>query len=102
MSIGSIGNAVYVNRQTVSVSNIQNAHTHRVEFQNMIAQTAVNEQDEKVLEVRPAEDNQEINEDREHQKNEADQETARNKRQKKDEDEDEVSEYDIHSLDIKV
>jgi len=101
MSIGAIGNAIYVNQQTVTVSNIQNAHNNRIEFQNMIAQAAANEKDEKVLEVRPAEDNQEVDPDREHTKNEADQETARNEK-KEDKDEDDRSEYEVHTLDIKV
>ena len=101
MSMGAIGNAINVNQQTATVSNIQNAHNNRVEFQNMIAQASANEKEEKVLEVRPTEDNQEVDPDREHQKNEADQETARNKKRTKEKD-DEVSEYDVHSLDIKV
>ncbi len=102
MSIGAIGNAIYVNQQTVSVSNIQNAHTNRIEFQNMIAQSAVNEKDEKVLEVRPTEDNQEVDPDREHEKNEADQETARNEKKDDENEDDDKSEYDVHKLDIKV
>ena len=101
MSMGAIGNAIYVNQQTATVSNIQNAHNNRVEFQNMIAQASANEKEEKVLEVRPTEDNQEVDPDREDQKNEADQETARNKKRTKEQD-DEVSEYDVHFLDIKV
>ncbi len=102
MSIGAIGNAVYVNQQAVSISNIQNAHNNRIELQNVIAQTIVNEKDEKVLEVRPTEDNQEVDADREHQKNEADQKTKRKKSKDKDIKEDEKSQYDVHSLDIKV
>jgi len=102
MSIGAIGNAVYVNQQTLSVSNIQNAHTNRIEFQNMIAQATANEKDEKVLEVRPTEDNQEVDPDREHEKNEADQETARNKKNKNKKDNEDRDEYKVHTLDIKV
>jgi len=102
MSMGAIGNAIYVNQQTVTVSDIQNAHNNRIDFQNMIAQASANEKEEKVLEIRPAEDNQGVDPDREHQKNEADQETARNKRKKEKEDEIDSSEYEVHSLDIKV
>ncbi|MEO1953705.1 MAG: hypothetical protein ABGW74_03270 [Campylobacterales bacterium] len=102
MSIGAIGNAVYVNQQAVSISNVQNAHNNRIELQNVIAQTIVNEKDEKVLEVRPTEDNQEVDADREHQKNEADQKTKNKKSKDKGIKEDEKSEYDVHSLDIKV
>jgi len=102
MSIGAIGNAIFTNQMTVDVSSVQNAHNNRVEFQNMIAQSAVNEKDEKVLEVRPAEDNAEVDEDREHQKNEADQETARAKHQEDDEDEIIEEDLEVHKLDIKV
>ena len=102
MSIGAIGNAIYVSQQTVTVSHIPNAHNHRVEFQNMIAQAQANEKETKVLEVRPTEDNQEVDPDREHEKNEADQETARNKKKKDKKDETNSSEYEVHSLDIKV
>ncbi|MCW8894605.1 MAG: hypothetical protein OQK48_08935 [Sulfurimonas sp.] len=103
MAIGPIGNVIHVNQQTASVASVANSHNNRVDFQNMVAQAAAQEKDEKVLEVRPAEENHEINPDREHEKNGADQESARNKkREKSDEDEIEESEFPIHKLDIKV
>jgi len=77
MSLGAVGNAIFVNQQTASVASVANSHNSRVDFQNMIAGAAANEKDEKVLEVRPTEENQEVDEDREHQKNEADQEMSR-------------------------
>jgi len=80
MIVGSIGNTILVNQMTANTSVIQNAHDNRIEFQNMIAQSAVNEKDEKVLEVRPTEENHEVDPDREHNKNEADQKNARNKK----------------------
>jgi len=101
MAIGAIGNAIFVNQMTASVSSVQNAHNSRVDFQNMVAQAAAQEKEEKVLEVRPAEENQEVDSDREHQKNEADQETARSKHDSKEEEE-KKSEFPIHKLDIKV
>jgi hypothetical protein len=101
MAIGSIGNAIFVNQMTANATALQNAHNNRVDFQNMVAQAAVNEKDEKVLEVRPTEENQEVDPDREHQKDEAD---AQNQRSpKKDEKEDEKEEDEqYHRLDIKV
>ena len=103
MAIGPIGNAIFVNQQTASVASVANSHNNRVEFQNMAAQAAVQAKDEKVLEVRPAEENHEINPDREHEKNEADQETDRNeKREESAEDETSESETPLHRLDIKV
>lgn len=100
MSIGAIGSAIFTNQMTANAASIQNAHNNRVDFQNMVAQAAANEKDEKVLEVRPTEENQEVDPDREHEKNETDQELARNdKEEKKDEEEEDISKY---RLDITV
>lgn len=98
MAIGPVGSAIFANQMTASVASVQNAHSSRVDFQNMVAQSLVQEQDEKVLEVRPAEENHEVDEDREHQRDEADRETKRNE---KNEEEEEVPES-IYKLDIKV
>ena len=103
MALGPVGNAIYVNQQTASVSSIQNAHNNRVEFQNMIAQAAAQEKEKEVLEVRPAEESHEVDPDREHEKNMADQETDRNEKQKEsEEDEEQEREFPLHRLDIKV
>ncbi len=103
MAIGPVGNAIYVNQQTASVASVANSHNNRVEFQNMVAQVAVQEKEKEVLEVRPAEENHEINPDREHEKNEAEQEMARNKkREKPEEEEQEEEKIPLHRLDIKV
>jgi hypothetical protein len=101
MAVGPIGNAIYVNQQTASVASVQNAHNNRVDMQNVFAQAAVNEKDEKVLEVRPTEENHAINPDREHQKQEADEETKRNKKGETEEEKEE-SQPPLHILDIKV
>ena len=103
MALGPVGNAIYVNQQTASVSSIQNAHNNRVEFQNMVAQAAAQEKEKEVLEVRPTEESHEVDPDREHEKNMADQETDRNEKQKKsEEDEEQEREFPLHRLDIKV
>ena len=103
MALGPIGNAIYVNQQTASVASAQGNQNNKFDLQNIMAQAAANEKDEKVLEVRPTEENQEVNPDREHQKNEADQETARNKKRvKEDEEEPQTTSSPIHILDIKV
>ena len=99
-SIGPIGNAIFTNQMTPAVASNQNSFDNRIDFQNMAAQAAVQERDEKVLEVRPAEENQEVNEDKEHTRDEADRETKRNKKQ--DESEDEEDTQSIHKLDITV
>ncbi len=100
MAIGPIGNAIFVNQMTANATALQNAHNNRVDFQNMVAQAAANEKDEKVLEVRPAEENQEVDPDREHQRDEADRENQRSeKREEQESEEDVPSKY---KLDIKV
>ena len=99
MAIGPIGNTIFVNQQTASVSSIQGNQNNRLDLQNVMAQSIVNEKDEKVLEVRPAEENHEVDEDKDHQRDEADRENERS--QKKDE-EDEEQQESIYKLDITV
>ena len=102
MAVGPIGNAIYVNQQTASVASVQNAHSNRVEFQNMVAQAAAQEKEKEVLEVRPTEENHAIDPDREHEKNEAEQETERNEKREKQDKEIEEEKIPLHRLDIKV
>ena len=99
MAIGPIGNAIFVNQQTATVSSIQGNQNNRFDLQNVMAQSLANEKDEKVLEVRPAEENHEVDEDKDHQRDEADRETKRS--DKKDE-EDEEQQESIYKLDITV
>ncbi len=107
MSIGAIEHVIYVNQQTASVTPIQGNQNTRFDLQNLAAQAAVNERDEKVLEVRPAEKNHEVNSDREHQKEEADQETKRSKKRDRNTTEESSDDAEIiiieeHHLDITV
>ena len=101
MIVGSIGNTILVNQMTANTSVIQNAHDNRIEFQNMIAQSTVNEKDEKVLEVRPTEENHEVDPDREHNKNEADQKNARNKKHITNKD-DEIDNEDFTEFELDI
>jgi hypothetical protein len=101
MAIGAIGNTIFVNQQTASASSLQNAHNNRVDFQNMVAQAAAQEKEEKILEVRPTEENHEVDPDKEHEKNEADQQNKRNEEKTPQNEEDEDKES-IYKLDIKV
>ena len=100
MAIGPVGAAIFVNQMTTSATSVQNAHNNRVDFQNMVAQAAANEKDEKVLEVRPAEENQEVDPDREHQRDEADRENQRSEKRDAEETEEEMQSR--YKLDIKV
>ena len=99
MAIGPVGSAIFANQMTATVSSVQNAHDSRVNFQNMVAQAVINEKDEKVLEVRPAEENHEVDEDKEHQRDEAERELQRSEKEEDSEDE---TVKNIHVLDIKV
>ena len=99
MAVGPLASVIFTNQMTPAVSATQNAHQNRVDFQNMVAQAQVQEKDEKVLEVRPAEENQEVDEDREHTRDEADRETARSPKNENDEEEEAEP---IYKLDIKV
>jgi hypothetical protein len=108
MAIGAIGNTIFVNQQTASVTSIASSHNNRVEFQNMLAQERIKDREEKVLEIRPSEQNHDIDPDREHEKNEADQETDRSEQHKHEHEEEETTlelnkvDLNIHQLDIKV
>ena len=99
-SVGPIASTIFTNQMTPAVASNQNANQNRVEFQNMIAQSQVQERDEKVLEVRPAEENQEINEDKDHTRDEADRESERNEKSEEEEEDSEVE--PLYKLDIKV
>ena len=101
MAIGAIGNAIFVNQQTASAASVQGNQNTRFDLQNVAAQAAVNEKDEKVLEVRPTEENHEVDPDREHQKQEAEQENERSEHKDRQDDEEEIP-SEIHHLDIKV
>lgn len=103
MAVGPIGNAIFVNQMTPAATNVQNSYNNRVDFQNMIAQSSANEKDEKVLKVRPTEENHEVDPDREHQRDEADRETARSQKRELDDEEEEESETpSVYKLDIIV
>lgn len=103
MAVGPIGNAIFVNQQTATVSSVVGNNNNRFDLQNVAAQAAVQEKDEKVLEVRPTEENHGVDPDREHEKNEADQETARSeKREKEETSEEEEAPTSPYKLDITV
>ncbi|RUM64804.1 MAG: hypothetical protein DSZ04_01490 [Sulfurimonas sp.] len=100
-SIGPIGNTIFTNQMTPAAASVQNAHQNRVDFQNIVAQAEVQEKDEKVLEVRPTEENKEVDQDKEHTRDEADRENQRNPKKEEDEDKREDEKH-LYKLDIKV
>lgn len=105
MSITGVGSVIHTNQQLPSVASVVNSHNNRLDMQNIAAQAALSEKDEKVLEVRPAEENHEVGSDREHEKSEAEQENKRNKKHTHSQDgknEEESGQSHLHILDIKV
>jgi hypothetical protein len=68
MAVGPIGNAIFVNQQTATVASVQGNQNTRFDLQNLAAQAAANEKEEQVMEVRPTEENEMVDADREHQK----------------------------------
>ena len=102
MAVGPVGNAIYVNQQMATVASEKNAQQNRFELQNLAAAAATNEKEAEVQEVRPAEENHMIDPDREHTKEEAEQEMKREKHEKEGEEEEKKETPPVHRLDIKV
>lgn len=101
MAIGPVGNTIYVNQQMASVASDKNVQLNRFELQALAAQAIIQEQEKEVQEVRPAEENQSVDPDREHAKEQAEQEEKRAKHHDGDAVTPEESKP-LHLLDIKV
>jgi Ran GTPase-activating protein (RanGAP) involved in mRNA processing and transport len=99
--IGPIGGAIYANQQMASVASEKTALLNRFELQTLAAAAAANEKNNEVQEVRPAEENQAVDPDREHTKEQAEQEQQRSKKREEDNLEEEARKP-LHLLDVKV
>lgn len=103
MAIGPVGNAIYVNQQMASVASEKTALQNRFELQNVAANALANDKQKEVEEVRPTEENHEVDPDREHQKHEADDEQKRRSGDDGEEEKPQSNPDDgIPHLDIKV
>jgi hypothetical protein len=105
MAIGPIGNAIYVNQQTASVASLKTEFNNRIDFQNMAAQAIANEKEKEIEDVRPTEENHAVDPDREHQRQELDEELSqqgKKKKKKKEDEEPKEEKSSIYKLDIKV
>lgn len=101
MAIGPIGNTIYVNQQMASVASDKNVQLNRFELQALAAQMIMQDQEKEVLEVRPTEENHAIDPDREHTKEQAEQEERRSEdNENPSSQKEEVK--PLHILDIKV
>ena len=99
MAVGFIGGAILVNQMTPAVTPVQGGQYTRFELQNIAAQVAVNEKQKEAEDVRPTEKNHAIDPDREHQRQEADEEMSKNSTKNR---KHFGSKENIHLLDIKV
>ncbi len=107
MAVGPIGGAILVNQMTPAVTPLQGGQYTRFELQNVAAQAAVQEKQKEVEEVRPTEENHAVDPDREHNRQEADEEMSEEaKTPRKTASQEEAKEIEkeegIHLLDIKV
>jgi hypothetical protein len=99
--IGPIGGAIYVNQQMATVASEKNAILNRFELQTLAAASAAQEEKKEIEEVRPTEENQGVDPDREHTKEQAEQEERRPSRQDETNKEPKAP-NPLHLLDIKV
>lgn len=97
--IGPIGGAIYANQQMAAVASEKTALLNRFELQSLAAATATQEKEKEIEEVRPAEENKGVSADREHTKEQAEQEERRGK---KEEEKPQEKTKPLHLLDIKV
>ena len=104
MAIGPVGSVIYVNQQTPYVASIKTDFNGRLEIQNIIAQQIVNEQEKEIQEVREPEETHAVDPDREHQRQEAEEDLEAQKEavEEKEEKEEEKAAFSLHKLDIKV
>jgi len=107
MAVSPIGGAILVNQMTPAVTSVQGGQYTRFELQNIAAQAAVNEKQKEIEELRPTEENHAVDPDREHTRQEADEEIYQGKKRPKRELESEKeaiedSHEGEHLLDIKV
>lgn len=96
--IGPVSSTIYVNQQSANVAPLANVEQSKAGFQNMMAQAIVQEKEVEISEIRPSEENQGVDSDKEETKGGFFNEKSK-KRVKKDDKEEENS---LHILDIKV
>lgn len=101
--LGPVENVIYVNQQTATVAADKTSSNSRFDLQALANANALDGKDKEVEEVRPTEENLGINPDKEHEKNEADQELERKEKEEKEKKEKEkITFKSNHILDIKV
>jgi len=103
MAIGPVENVIYVNQQTASITPLQGNQSTRFDLQNVAAQNILNEKEKEIEDVRPTEENHEVDPDREHTKSELDEEVENEpKKRKKKEQKSAIEGMEGFHIDIKV
>lgn len=100
MAIGPLGNMIFINQNMHVPASQQTDQLNRYEIQNFFANEILKDKDKEVQDVRPTEENHEINPDREKHN----QEEAKEDQKKREPDSDgpPSDTPNIHLLDIKV
>ena len=101
MSITPVGGVIYANQQMAGIAGEVGAVQNRFELQAAAAAALASEQKKEVQEVRPTEEVQRIDPNREHTKEQAEQEERRSSDEEK-APEKEPPRKSLHLLDIKV
>jgi len=106
MPVSPLGNQIFINQNMSVASHTQAQHQGKIDFQTVLNVQEFQDKEKKVEETRPAEENEKIDPDREHEKKRQEQELENMEEQQKkrddDEEESEGSNPLHHLLDIKI
>ena len=101
MAISPVGGVIYANQQMAGIAAEVGAVQNRFELQALAAQALSREQKKEVQEVRPAEETKGVDPNREHTKEQAEQEERRSSDEEHPKNE-EAPAKSFHLLDVKV
>ncbi|MBV5349270.1 hypothetical protein JZU61_06435 [bacterium] len=101
MAISPVGGVIYANQQMAGIAGEVGAVQNRFELQALAAQALARDQKTEVQEVRPTEENKEVDSNREHTKEQAEQEERRSSDEEHPQNE-EPPVKSLHILDVKV
>jgi len=106
MPVGPVGSVIYANQMMPVQASKQTELQNALEMQSIVAASLLNEKEDEVQDVRPAEETYKIDPDKEHerQKNEEEQGATEEeyKRDEKERKEEEHKPYHVGLLDIKA
>ncbi|MDP3586468.1 MAG: hypothetical protein Q8R58_00270 [Sulfuricurvum sp.] len=101
MAISPVGGVIYANQQMAGIAAEVGAVQNRFELQAIAAQALARDQKKEVQEVRPTEENKGVDPNREHTKEQAEQEERRSSDEEHPQNE-EPTVKSLHILDVKV